>query len=150
MRWVLPVSCREPGYTLVEMLVVMAIVGMLTGLVGPSLFKLVQRGERAAQRQSLLSEIQALGYRAYSEGRSIKLDGIVEHAEPAGGGEDANAPPFLVPEGWRVQIKNEISYNFNGMCSGGELVLLSPDGDSETLELKPPRCRIFAAGTPDR
>lgn len=142
---------KQAGFTLIEMLVVLVITGLLAGLVGPSLYKLVQRGERAAQRQSLLSEIQSLGYRAYSDGHSIELQGTLQNAGLMAETVPNGLPePLLIPLGWKVEVRKTVRYNFNGMCSGGELNLITPEGDSESIELKGPRCGVLTASRSDR
>jgi hypothetical protein len=112
---------------------VLALLALLTGLVTPALLKTAQRIEFAAQRESVLAEIDALGYRAYVHGERIRL----------ARGEDAAQAQLALPPGWTLEVKGEaITWSTVGVCSGGTLLLHDPGGEVQPLELKPPRCRV--------
>jgi general secretion pathway protein G len=121
------------GFTLIEILVVLVILGFIAGLALPGLQRMMQSAQLASERSFILGELGNLGYRAYITGRPITL------GEPR---QEGGAPPFDLPEGWRLVFPKPISYRFNGLCSGGSVTLISPDDRQETLDLVAPRCRI--------
>ena len=111
----------------------MLIVGLLAGVALPRLHTISERYEFAAQRQTLLTEIGSLGYRAYSSGQPIELTSL-----PA---SSAAINKFItIPPGWRIETIPPIRYSFNGICSGGKITLLGPNDFQEEMLLAPPTC----------
>lgn len=139
--------CRIPrGFTLLEILVVLAIAGLLAGVVLPQLQRLASSVEIASQRTAVKSAIEGLGYQAYASGRAILLTDV----DPARRQEDAaTAVPFTVPVGWQVRALQPVQYAANGVCSGGRIVITDPSHGREAYRLAPPRCRLEAIELPD-
>ena len=126
---------RVAGFTLIELLVVITIMGLLTGVVIPKLYAMERSARYAAQRSALLREIGSLGYKAYINGRAITLSSSV-----------TGAAPLDIPEGWRIVLPQAIQYDFNGICSGGTVILVAPDGAEDYLALPPPLCEPVQNG----
>jgi general secretion pathway protein G len=125
------------GFTLLELLVVMTVVGLMAAMVAPSLEKLVGSIDRATRRDGLVADIAALSFRAYSLGQGFELS----NQSQAKLLRDGN-PVLAVPSGWRVELEKPIHFGFGGWCSGGRLRLISPDRVVEQLRLAAPDCRI--------
>jgi prepilin-type N-terminal cleavage/methylation domain-containing protein len=124
------------GFTLIEVLVVLVIVSLLAGVALPRLYLISQRYTIASDRDSLLTDIGNLGYSAYSAGRALELAASA----------DAKDHAVKVPPGWRVEVPKPIRFGFNGICSGGTMVLQAPDGVRESYQLNAPACKPVLAG----
>lgn len=132
-------SCppESRGFTLLELLVVMAVVGLMAALVAPNLQRLVGSIDRATRRDGVVADIAGLSYRAYVLGESFEL------SEARFGRVLRDGSPVLaLPEGWKVTVARPIQFGFNGLCSGGEVVVRAPDGVVETLRLRAPDCKL--------
>jgi len=132
-----PCRAQAAGFTLLELLVVMAVIGLLAAVVAPNLQRLVGGFDRATRRDGLVADITALSYRAYSIGQSFELvDGAYAQLL-----RDGN-PILALPQGWRIDVGTPIRFDFSGRCSGGQIVIFAPDGAREVLVLVAPDCSV--------
>ena len=112
---------RSYGFTLLEILVVLTIVGLLAGVALPQLRKMATSVERSSQRTNIKSAIEGLGYQAFVTGKPISL--TAKGTPPESTGSDH---PLQLPSGWQIQILRPIRYAINGACSGGEISIIDP------------------------
>ena len=129
---------RVTGFTLVEILVVLVIVGLLAGISLPRLTTLYASVEQAGQRSALQEQIEGLGYRAYISGQAIVLDSSSAESSST----VARNYPLQLPLGWGIVLPKPIRYSSQGICSGGKLRLRLPNGAQEAFRLNPPLCRL--------
>ncbi|MBL8511644.1 MAG: prepilin-type N-terminal cleavage/methylation domain-containing protein [Betaproteobacteria bacterium] len=122
------------GFTLLELLVVMALLALMAGLVMPNLARMIESYEKSLKWSALQDEIDSLPFKAYSQSRAITLT-------------PNNARQLLgsLPIGWTLQTKTPIRYRDNGWCEGGRLTLITDDGERRDIDLIAPRCSV--AGT---
>jgi prepilin-type N-terminal cleavage/methylation domain-containing protein len=120
---------RPGGFTLIEMLTVLVIAGLLAALTAPSVLRTIRTMERQSQYQVLRGQIVELPYRAWVEGKSHTL-----------GGNGPGEFRLQLAEAWRLEVPRPIRYAFNGLCSGGTVILHGPDGWREAFRLEGPRC----------
>lgn len=66
---------RGYGFTLVELLVVLAVLGLLVGLVGPLTADRLDKARAQEEWLTLERTVSALAFRAYAEGRGVTLVG---------------------------------------------------------------------------
>ena len=132
-----PAYQQQNGYTLLEMLVVMLLIGLIAGLVLPNLSKLYDSGILAYERNNLLRSLSAISYHVYRQGQAIRL-GVPAKTEDA----NARQPIVELPEGWVISADEPIVYRDNGVCLGGELTLIK-NSLVQHIRLIPPFCQAI-------
>ena len=110
---------RRDGFTLLEMIVVLAILGLATAMVAPAAIRSIDSWRRQAELDSLLDQIRALPGDARASGRVIVLD-----AE-ALKGKDA---PLRVAGDWTLRVPEPWKVNANGVCEGGSVEIGNQHG----------------------
>lgn len=125
------------GYTLLEMLVVLLMLGLVSGLAVPRLAGLYDRMLFNLERDDVIDQISRLSFLAYREGRAFEL---LEWPEKNSNARNALPREFSLPDGWRVSAKSPVRFLPSGVCSGGE-VTISRAEEAQQLFLQPPRCR---------
>ena len=135
------------GFTLVEVMVVMALLALLAGLAAPNLLRLYESFERATERGRILDQVAGLGERAVLEGAGLVLLG----SDPS---EDGDVPGRFshyrklrpdVAEGWWVAVAPPLVVHANGVCLGAVVELGEGDrlaAGGEVVELRAPHCRM--------
>lgn len=126
------------GFTLIEILVVLAIVGLMTGIALPRLTALYVSVENSSQRRLIQDQIEGLGYLAYARGKSILLETTDTSRSPS------NENPIQLPPGWRIDVLKPLRYSSQGICEGGKLTISDPAGGKAAFRLAPPICRLEA------
>lgn len=106
---------RSRGFTLLELLVVLLLVALVTGLVAPS----VMRNQAAARERGMAADLRALleglPLRAFARGSPQSYD-------------DAALVGLLgqLPEGWEVKVATPLAYSGAGVAEGGDVLLTAP------------------------
>jgi general secretion pathway protein G len=103
------------GFTLLELLVVLVLLGLVTGLVAP----LAVNGLNAARERAVAAEVRAL------------LEGLPVKAFSAGHTQTYDAPALVglmadVPTGWSISVDAPLQYSLTGVASGGAVSLIAP------------------------
>lgn len=122
------------GFTLIELVVAMAIVLLLAGIAGPAVWRSLNSFRQHGEHGRLMTQLGELSFRAFRRGQPLVLSAetVAEHLGP-------------LPEGWSVQPIQPIVFDFLGRCSGGTLrVQSAADAPAQTIRLSPGTCALEA------
>ena len=121
---------RQQGFTLLEMIVVLAILGLATAMVAPSALRSIDTWRRQAEQDSLLDQIRALPGNARATGRPV----IISDAALA-----ATKPPLHVSADWTLHAREPWRVHANGVCEGGEVEIGNAYG-TRRIKVASPFC----------
>ena len=121
---------RHGGFTLLEMIVVLAILGLAAAVVGPSMVKSIDTWRRKAAMDVLLDQLRALPGNARNSGKPITIsDATLASA----------AAPLRIDADWTLRAPKPWSVGANGVCQGGEVIVGNVYGE-RTISVAPPFC----------
>ena len=139
-------TCRttvDRGFTLLELTIVLALLGLVAALALPNLERLYGAFTRQAERDRIVDEFRALSHRAVAARRAYAI------FDPNGTDTTryADYAPYAIdlPPGWTLTVKRPVRVRANGFCLGGEVALAHIDGETIDLVLTPPFCRLAGA-----
>ena len=120
---------KQRGFTLLEMLVVLALIGVMAGLALPNFSRFLESFTNSSRWSGIEREIADLPYQVFSSGVALRLD-------------PNSAPQRLptIPSDWRVEVAAPILYRESGWCEGGRLAIVSAAGERRDYLLVAPGC----------
>lgn len=139
-----PAQGAQPGslgFTLLELLVVLALIGLASSTVFPRLHRAYDSIQAQHQKQEILRQIAGLGYIARSQQQTFWL---VSSDAP-----EFHTLPIDLPENWRIVVAEKIRIDPSGVCFGGAL-FLSSGSTREQYRLAPPFCLPEPSTTTNR
>lgn len=144
-------TCRRRddsgGFTLLEILLVVAFVGLMVGIAGPRLSTIYDRMMFAYRETDLLRQINDLGVTALTRGADMRLS-TQPPMPPASTRPNRQAPAPLrsaeeaklaLPAGWQLVAEPPIEYRLDGFCKGGRISIIAGDRKSD-WRLDAPHC----------
>lgn len=120
---------RPLGYTLLELVVVMAILAMTTAVAAPPSYRMVRSWQEATQVQDVIEQLERLPGTIRAAGNP--LDSRVE----------GSAIPVKLPPDWTLTMDSPLQVQANGACSGAAGTLTTAQ-QTIHLQIYAPFCRV--------
>lgn len=138
IRW----KVLTKGFSLLELLFVLFIVGLLVGLVAPRYGSTIDNYELNMQRQNIEDQLRQLPRRVRLVGRPIRLPDDAKEKDLGDG-----APAFSISSGWRVEFSPPLMISRLGACSESTVRLTSDllPGFSTTYKISELSCELHLA-----
>ena len=134
------------GFTLVEVMVVLALIAALLAIAAPQFVRLYGRVRLAFERQDLNGNLE-LPERVRNAGQAGVLEDPSAAVPDTPAGAAGEAPleraqklTLDLPRDWAVTVPKPIFYHFTGACDGGEVIFSLPPLSLHYV-LTPPLCR---------
>lgn len=118
-----------PGYTLLELVVVMAILAMATALVAPPSYRMIRTWQEATQVQDVIEQLERLPGTVRAIGNQLDTDA-----------KGSNVPVNL-PQDWSLRMQTPLRVQANGACSDAQATLVTAQQSIE-LRIHTPFCRV--------
>ncbi len=128
------------GYTLLEIVVVMALLGLAAALAAPASYRMISSWLEAEQVDGVMKALATLPLRQRDQGRELHV--------PAGDVEAASTLAPL-PEGWALELHAPLTVAVNGACTETRGTLLTAR-QALDFRIEAPFCRVrrLAADAP--
>jgi general secretion pathway protein G len=101
----------QPGFSFIEMMIVLVIMGILMTMVGPRVMGLLGKGKKASTQSALKVVNQAIKQYKFDVGRlPDRLDDLIKKPENASGwdgpyaGDEDSANPEVQKDGWDQEL----------------------------------------------
>jgi len=141
-------SAQDRGFSLLEVLIVLAIMAVMISLIGVRIVNSVDGTRFARHSEATLAQVKQ--FRAQAMLTKRKLIIITQDSSDDSGANTAtdlqNWPQnsrrqFNAPEGWTISGA-DIKISEGGICYGGIVNLADGNGRHAQFSLTPPRCDI--------
>jgi len=120
----------QKGFTLLELLVVLVLLGVASSYVGPELWKTYTKNQERSVVQNFANALHQMRITSRSEGRVIRLPAIKHDSYLIKGF------PSL-PVGWKIEKASPMVFLPTGVTNGGSVKIRSDSGFLWQLRISP-------------
>lgn len=124
---------RQAGFSLIEIVVSLAILALAGTIIVPGAVEMVERFDTQARLTTLVDQIENTRGRAVTSGEIIVLETSASGA-PAGLSE--------IPPGWQLTFPTPLVFSPAAVCSGQGVVIVTASGLRRYFALDPATCRL--------
>ncbi|MQP77353.1 prepilin-type N-terminal cleavage/methylation domain-containing protein [Stenotrophomonas sp. MYb238] len=117
------------GYTLLEMVVVMAILAMATAIAAPPSYRMIRSWQEATQVEDVIQQLERLPSAVRASGNPLSADA------------ESGIELIDLPQDWVLHMDTPLQVQANGACSDAQGTLITT---YQTVEFRvlAPFCRI--------
>ena len=126
------------GFSLLELLVVLAIIALIGALTLPNLGGLYGSASRSTERNRIMDQLSTVADVAKLHRQDYAVIGTTSATLPDG----FSAYPLELPDGWSVKVEAPILVRSSGFCGGGRVTVSHTESPPRTVSLVPPLCRV--------
>ncbi len=110
-----PDGSLRKGFTLLELLVVMALMALAAGLVTPAVQRSLFAAKERAAAVEMTALLDSLPVRAFQQGSDLSVD-------------EQMLRQWLpdLPEGWTIALPQRLQYSAHGVAKGGVVTMTAP------------------------
>ncbi len=121
---------RRRGFTLLEMVVVLSILGLTTAIAAPAALRGIETWQHRGEIELMLDQVRGLPAAARAQGRDVVVSADTLAADP---------PVLRVGPEWTASTDAPWLVRHNGVCGGG-IIRLENNGRTTTIEALAPFC----------
>jgi general secretion pathway protein G len=130
---------RSRGFTLLEILVVLTLIALATGLVAPRFVTFLESANRADADRQFVAAFARLPVAAYT--RRQEMSFASNAVADAAAVRPLMPPPHLaLPPGWGIRFDRPLTVTPLGVCSDAQGLVFTPEG-SRKFSVTGPDCR---------
>ena len=124
------VTPSAKGFTLLELIIVLFIVGLSISLIAPRIGDRIDQTDFDGQLQAVEDQLRTLPRRARLQAQALELPRDLFRPTLGDG-----LPPLSLPPGWQVTFAQPLLISQLGACSGSQLQITPPHGESTPAAL---------------
>ncbi len=129
-------TTQQRGFTLIEMMAAMTLIGMIAGLMLPNFQRWHDSTQQRVNAGAIGIQLQKLYVRAALMGQEFELSAKTAQQNMADG-----QPALQLPTGWRIANQNTLRIHASGYCSATHIEFQGPESRLR-FDISAPQCNV--------